>query len=145
MHLHISLLALSLALLLPRASGHGFPSHPRNRGALRTIRNVNPQVIDPEAPIDFCSYCQNAGGRRAVRNTGGPYRPYLPMEGNTRGGFGICGDPHLGYDHMKIGKYKNPDSTPFVADYTPGGVANFEFDITTNHGGWIEYYICDGK
>lgn len=54
------------------------------------------------------------------------------MQGNQREGFGICGDPVGVDDHMKTGKFANPPSTPYVEKYTPGGVANFEFDVGTN-------------
>lgn len=36
------------------------------------------------------------------------------------------------YHHVKGGKYANPPSMPSVRNYQPGGVANFEFDATTN-------------
>jgi hypothetical protein len=50
-------IALFLILVISLAvttSAHGILTQPRQRGALRTQRNVVPQVIDPAAPIDYC-------------------------------------------------------------------------------------------
>lgn len=85
-----------------------------------------------------CSpHCLNAGGTGAV-SSAGPWTPYEPMKGNMRGGFGICGDPVGNEDHMKTGQYANPKSMPFAAKYEAGGVANFEFDATTNVRTYLE-------
>jgi predicted carbohydrate-binding protein with CBM5 and CBM33 domain len=134
--------AAVLSLLAATTDAHGFVSQPRMRGALKCQRNVVPQVMDASAPIDYCPHCLNAGGVGRV-SAAGPWAPYEPMKGNKRGGFGICGDPAGSDDHMKTGKFANPPSMPFVADYTAGGVANFEFDATANHGGYLEFYLCN--
>lgn len=82
-----------------------------------------------------------------IAPTGGPsgkrWAPYTPLKGNTRSGFGICGDRAGSNDHMKSGRYRNPPSKPFVATYKAGGVANFEYAVTANHRGYLEYYLCD--
>lgn len=55
----------------------------------------------------------------------------------------MCGDMIGDNDHMKAGKFRNPITMPFVARYEPGSVANFEFDATANHGGFLEFRLCD--
>lgn len=135
--------AVAVAVALTTAvRGHGMTVIPRIRGALKCERNVDPSTMADDAVIDYCSHCLNAGGTDAV-GAAGPWSPYAPMECNTRGGFGVCGDPVGSDDHMKTGKYANPPSMPFVEDYSSGGVANFAFDATANHGGYLEFYLCD--
>jgi hypothetical protein len=63
----------------------------------------------------------------------------------VRKGFGMCGDPADQSDFMRSGKFANPPSMPYVRTYAPGSIANFEFDATTNHGGYLEFYLCDAK
>lgn len=135
-----TLIALA-ALFAGTSRGHGLMTDPRPRGALKTQRGVEPKVMDPAAPIDYCPHCQNAGGTGTVKKAG-PWSKYDPMK-TSRGGFGLCGDPVGGNDHMKKGKFANPDSMPYVRKYKPGSVANFEFDATTNHNGYLEFYLCD--
>lgn len=135
--------SIFLATLATTAVGHGLVTTPRCRGALDFQRGgVTPAKIADGATIDYCSHCLNAGGTGSVK-VAGPWSEYKPMQGNTRGGFGICGDPAGSNEHMKTGRFRNPTSKPFVANYKAGGVANFEFDATTNHGGYLEFYLCD--
>lgn len=132
-----------LGTLVAVAAGHGLMTAPRCRGALDFRRGgVVPAKLADDATIDYCSHCLNAGGTGSVK-AAGPWSSYKPMERNNRGGFGICGDPAGSNDHMKSGRFANPASKPFVANYEAGGVANFEFDATTNHGGYVEFYLCD--
>jgi predicted carbohydrate-binding protein with CBM5 and CBM33 domain len=135
--------AAVVAALAAAASAHGMTSDPRIRGALKCDRDVTPQTMDDNAKQDYCSHCLNAGGTGAVAAAGGAWTPYEPMKGNKRRGFGICGDVAGSDDHMKTGVFANPATMPSVADYTRGGVANFEFDATANHGGYLEFYLCD--
>lgn len=60
-----------------------------------------------------------------------------------RAGFGMCGDRKGDHSHMRSGRLANPPSTPYVATFAPGSVANFEVDFTANHGGYLEFYLCD--
>jgi Lytic polysaccharide mono-oxygenase, cellulose-degrading len=62
---------------------------------------------------------------------------------SSRPGFGMCGDEVGKSDFMKSGKYANPPSMPYSATYKPGQVANFAYDFTANHGGYLEFYLCD--
>lgn len=131
------------ACFLACVSGHGLLTYPRCRGALITGRNINPQVLSENAPRDYCAHCLNANGVYHTRGGyGSVWSPYKPME-SRRGGFGLCGDNKNSNDHMKIGKYANPPDMPFTANFAPGSVANFEFDATANHGGYLEFYLCD--
>lgn len=129
------------AVLAHTVDSHGFMTDPRPRGALKTQRAVEPKEMDPSAPLDYCPHCLNAGGTGAVKK-GGPWTKYEPMK-SSRKGFGLCGDPEGGDDHMKAGKFANPASMPYVRKYKPGSVANFGFDATTNHNGYLEFYLCD--
>lgn len=132
---------LAMAMVFCTVSGHGLMTGPRCRGALETERS-GVEDIATGTTIDYCPHCQNAGGTGMVKEAG-PWTPYDPMSGSKRGGFGLCGDPVGGDDHMKSGKFANPASMPYVANYAPGSVANFEYDFTTNHNGYLEFYLCD--
>lgn len=113
-----------LTVLATSAAGHGLVTSPRSRRG-----------------YGACSYCLNAGGPASVGRAGG-WTPYEPMKGNKRGGFGICGD-HAGKNgHMKAGQGARRSSKP-IGSYSPGSVANFEFKITANHRGYLEFYLCD--
>lgn len=68
---------------------------------------------------------------------------FEPLNGKFRQGVSLCGDKSDNNDHTAEGQFGAPDSLPFVASYTAGGVANFQFDITTPHGGYLEFYLCD--
>jgi Lytic polysaccharide mono-oxygenase, cellulose-degrading len=139
--------ALALAALATTAAAHGMITDPRGRGAVNCQRNVYPKVVDSSAPIDYCPMCLNMGGINAVRSASGGsnWSPYKPMQpgGVKRGGLGICGDPAGSSDHMKWGRFGPTLSQPYVRRFTPGEAANFEFDATANHGGYLEFYLCD--
>lgn len=140
------LAALLIVALLRPARSHGFVTDPRGRGGFKCHRNVHPKVLNSNAVTDYCPHCLNAGGVSKVRSHtyAGRWRKYEPMKGNHRGGFGICGDPVGNHDHMKGGKFADPNRGSLVArEYTAGQVANFEFDATANHGGYLEFYLCD--
>lgn len=76
------------------------------------------------------------------------WRPWEPTNPNVpfRRDAGLCGDaiadaaPRA---HEVGGKYGPPASLPFVARYKPGAVVEFTADITTNHNGFFEFFICD--
>lgn len=68
---------------------------------------------------------------------------FEPLNGKFRKGVSLCGDKPGSNDHSAAGKYGAPEVLPFVASYTAGGVANFQFDLNTPHGGYLEFYLCD--
>jgi hypothetical protein len=43
---------------------------------------------------------------------------------------------------MRDGKYGVPVGE-YAAAYKPGSVADFEWTVSTNHKGFIEFYLCD--
>lgn len=129
-----------LALTATTVAGHGFTSMPRARGALNFARYGVKSTGAKGAPKDNCPHCLNAGGPPAI---GGQWTAYQPMLGNKRTGFGICGDRKGKNSHMKNGYFGNPPSRPFAANYQPGGIANFEYAVTANHFGYLEFYLCD--
>lgn len=129
-----------LSLAVTAVAGHGLTTDPRGRGAL----NFNAFGVKSKgvrgAPKDTCPHCLNAGGPGSI---GGGWSAYNPLGGNSRTGFGICGDKAGSNAHMKNGRFKNPASMPFAANYEPGGVANFGYTVTANHRGYLEFYLCD--
>lgn len=74
---------------------------------------------------------------------GGKFEMFEPLKGKFRKGLSFCGDKPGSNDHSPKGKYGAPASLPFVASYKAGGVANFQFDLNTPHGGYLEFYLCD--
>lgn len=141
------------AALLAIVDGHGFVSEPRTRGAYWTQRPVG-NIVSSEAVVgqsgwSYCPHCQNGGGTSRLRNIGGNthngfFRPYKPMEGMFREGVSQCGDRSDGpQDHSATGRYRSPPGKPYAAEYQAGGVANFEYDFTTPHGGYLNFFLCD--
>lgn len=142
--MHPTLLAfrmLCLAAAAATAAGHGLLIEPRQRGSLNTQRNIPNAVMDPAAPIDYCPHCLNCGGVGSVMK-GGPWNTFAPFD-YTRGGITMCGDPVGNDDHMRSGMFANPPSTPFAATYAPGSVANFAYDVTAHHNGFLQFFLCD--
>lgn len=142
-----------VAALLAAVDGHGFVSEPRTRGAYWTQRPVG-NIVSSEAVVghsgwSYCPHCQNGGGTGRLRNIGGNtnngfFRPYKPMEGMFREGVSQCGDRSDGsQDHSATGRYRSPPGKPYAAEYQAGGVANFEYDFTTPHGGYLNFFLCD--
>jgi hypothetical protein len=116
---------LLLLSMFVTVHGHGFMTQPRPRGALRTQRNVVPQTMDAQAPIDFCPHCLNCGGVGQVAAHEDSWKMYDPFS-YRRPGLTMCGDPVGKNDHTSKGQYANPPSMPFAATYAPGSVVNFE-------------------
>jgi hypothetical protein len=145
--------ALCLATaLVTAAAAHGFMTEPRSRGSLLTQRPVGNKV-DGEGEVGsqgwaYCPHCQNGGGTGRLKDVagntaGGFWIPYKPLEGKFRNGVSPCGDEDGNNDHSASGRYRAPPSMPFSAEYAAGGTAHFEYDITTPHGGYFEFYLCD--
>lgn len=73
---------------------------------------------------------------------GGAWKVFAPFE-YQRKGITLYGDRVGNDEHTKAGKYANTPNVPYAATYKPGSVANFEFDITANHKGYLSFYLCD--
>ncbi len=99
-------------------------------------------------PPNNCPHCANGGGKGAVMKAAkGKWLPYEPLNPRIpfRTDHGVCGDAKMAplpHDHELGGKYGFPKS-PIVAHYKPGQVVEFVVDVTTNHNGWFEFFICD--
>lgn len=65
------------------------------------------------------------------------------MDGAFRNGVSLCGDEDGQNDFSAQGRFKAPDAMPFVKTYEAGSVASFEYDLTTPHGGFFEFFLCD--
>jgi len=101
-----------------------------------------------DLPADTCPHCSNAGGKGAVmalaKNNWIPYKP-LDAAAPFRRDSGLCGDPKKGArDHEAGGKFGWPKS-PIVATYKQNSIVEFVVDLTTNHQGFFEYFICDAS
>ena len=102
----------------------------------------------PTPPPPHSSHCLNAGGTGAVKAAnGGAWSPYDPLDAGAlaarAGDHGVCGDP-VGDSpgaHTAGGKFYHGGKT--VATYAPGGTIDFELDLSTNHNGYAEWWICD--
>jgi Lytic polysaccharide mono-oxygenase, cellulose-degrading len=143
--------AVAFLALCTSTSGHGLLSEPRVRGAYYTQRPVRALATEQQMNglFDFCPHCRNAGGVSALRNVAGNtngefWIPYKPLTGRFRNGAHLCGDPSSGPDdHSASGKFHAPSFMQYAETYTAGSVANFEVDLTTPHGGYLQFYLCD--
>lgn len=142
--------ALLAAAIVTCTTAHGFCSQPRVRGAIYTQRPVGNLAgeNDVKNAWSYCPHCQNGGGTDRLRNIGGNvvnnfFQPFKPMEGKFRNGVSMCGDPDGNNDHSANGRYKAPSWMPYVAEYQAGGTADFEYDVTTPHGGYLQFFLCD--
>jgi len=102
----------------------------------------------PGMPSEDCPHCLNAGGKGAVMKANkGMWVPYEPtnLKKPFRHDAGLCGDPIAQkgpHDHEIGGAWGFPKS-PITATYKTGSVVEFIVDLTTNHQGYFEYFLCD--
>lgn len=71
-----------------------------------------------------------------------PLNPKLPFRHDS----GLCGDPIADAaprPHEVGGRYGPPKSMPIVATYKSGQIIEITADITTNHNGYFDFFICD--
>eukprot|EP00171_Calliarthron_tuberculosum_P008284 IDg8284t1 len=140
---------LALSAVVAIVDGHGSVVKPRCRGTLTTNSLPLPNLNLPDMPADNCAHCLNGGGKGAViLAANNNWTPWEPL--NTKQPFrldsGLCGDairdaaPRA---HEVGGKYGPPKSMPFVANYKAGGVIEITADLTTNHNGYFDFFICD--
>ncbi|OSX70983.1 hypothetical protein BU14_0622s0011 [Porphyra umbilicalis] len=135
------------AALVSSATAHGAMKTPAQRGVLNPTFSGWP-VIDGSAERDNCPHCLNAGGKGTIiAANGGKWSIYDPLNAASRaargGDHGACGDDvnKKPGDHAKGGRFYHGGMT--VATYTAGSAIDFEMGITTNHQGYLEWWVCD--
>ena len=100
-------------------------------------------LCHPDSP-----HCLNAGGTGSVKGAnGGKYVPYDPLDAVAAaaraGDHGACGDPagQAPGAHAAGGQFYYGGKA--VAAYPAGGHVDFQVSITTGHGGFLEWWVCD--
>lgn len=77
----------------------------------------------------------------------GGWKPWEPLDKTKiRSDAGLCGDPisePAPRAHEKGGAFGPPKAMPYSAVYKSGQTVQFEVDVTTNHNGFFEFFICD--
>lgn len=127
---------------------HGALIDCRSRGTLKTHSLSIPDMNVPNLPHDNCPHCLNGGGVKAVKAaTNNIWNPYEPMDTSKpfRHESGLCGDPitePVPRSHEAGGRF-GPPISPIVKTYTQSQVIEFTVDVTTNHNGYFEFFICD--
>lgn len=157
----IVFIILSTLLLTTTVQAHGVPVYPYFRGTLKTnsifrleprnplLRRFKPPHYDDlDIPDCECPHCANGGGKGGVMKAAkGKWTPYEPTNPKLpfRRDHGMCGDPisdTAPRDHEAGGKWGYPKS-PITANYKTGQIVEFVVDVTTNHNGWFDFFICD--
>lgn len=142
------ILLLSIATLHRLIDAHGCMVDPRFRGTLYSNSISVPKCVS-DLPSDDCPHCLNGGGKGAVALMAkGNWRPYEPLDPKKpfRHDAGLCGDAIADSeprDHEKGGRFGPPKSMPYSAVYKAGQVVEFVSDVTTNHNGFFEFFVCD--
>ncbi|KAF8060357.1 endochitinase [Scenedesmus sp. PABB004] len=119
-----SLLALLPLLALPGALGHGWLSRPESRNS--RLNAVAPPGI---------AWDRNSGNGRG-----------LSRDASSPGGIaqpGVCGDPWQNLRDPANANWMAAQVQSPSATYAPGSRVSLQWTITTNHGGWIGFKICD--
>lgn len=133
--------------LVSTSSAHGVMCSPRQRGAYHAGRCIHNTAVPKDPVQDWCPHCLN-GGRveTVIKNLNGKkWRPYEPTKKFDAVTYraGVCGDPKGGNDHMLGGKLMPYKDIPFVAHYKTGGMVDFSAELSTNHMGYFEFFLCD--
>lgn len=138
--------AFVLSLLFAiTVDGHGVPVVPRFRGTECGASLSVPNLNIADVTCDYCPHCLNAGGvGNVARYANGTWKPYDPIRGSFRNDHGLCGDPYQGpLDHMKSGKFGPTAARPYAKVYKQGQIVEFTVELTTNHDGFYEFFICN--
>ena len=142
---HLRFLALNFIFLLcaSMVRAHGSCVVPRTRGT-ECGSSLSIPPVKSDVPCDYCPHCLNAGGvGNVAQYAKNKWIPYNPIR-NFRSDHGLCGDPYQGpHNHMKKGKYGPKPSKPFAAVYRRGQTVEFSVQLTANHDGFFEFYLCD--
>lgn len=122
--------AIICALLVGSADAHGFLSKPASRNA---VEWMNQQ--------DYCPHCLAGGGVSGVSGHVPTFPAALPENPNTAFRHGLCGDASSGNG---VSDQKFLNLAPSIQGiYTSGGAIDIEIQITANHAGLHEFYLCD--
>lgn len=150
-----------LCLFFQRIHAHATCVWPRTRGSLVTnaiLNNIPKNGIFRKYKFKHyritsilpnnCPHCANGGGKGGVmKAANGKWFPYEPTNPKLafRRDHGMCGDAISAptpRNHEFGGKWGYPKS-PIVAHYKTGQTVEFVVDVTTNHNGWFDFFICD--
>ena len=105
----------------------------------------------PGLDDDFCPHCLNGGGKGSVSLAAkGEWTLYEPLNANVpfRHDAGLCGDPisdSAPREHENGGRFGPPKNYPTVAQFSEGEIIDITCDITTNHQGFFQFFICDAS
>eukprot|EP00172_Hildenbrandia_rubra_P002419 Plantae.Rhodophyta-Hildenbrandia_rubra.ctg3259.p1 GENE.Plantae.Rhodophyta-Hildenbrandia_rubra.ctg3259~~Plantae.Rhodophyta-Hildenbrandia_rubra.ctg3259.p1 ORF type:complete len:490 (-),score=65.65 Plantae.Rhodophyta-Hildenbrandia_rubra.ctg3259:1546-2952(-) len=139
----ITLCLLFVAPHFTHVQSHGAVTIPRQRGALNPPPDLDVEILDKDAETNFCSHCNNGGGKGAVLEaSGGDWKLYEPLDKDFKFAAGLCGDPLKGpEDHKKGGKFYNDGKV--VEMYEAGATIDLEIAINAHHNGYMEMFVCD--
>ena len=146
---HITLSLSILFFIIPTVLGHGNCVVPRFRGTLNTHSLGIKSLEIPGLDYDNCPHCLNGGGKGAVMTAAnGIWRLYDPLNADLppRHDAGHCGDPITDAPpraHENGGRFGPPKNYPIVASYSEGQIIEITADITTNHNGFFQFFICN--
>lgn len=89
--------------------------------------------------------CQRVGGVNVLKGfaPGSKFEKFELLKSMFRKKVSFCEDKPGNNDQSAKDIYGAPESLPFFASFKAGGVANFQFDLNTSHGGYLEFYLCD--
>lgn len=145
--LRVAIALLLLSVMAALVVGHG--SMVGARGTLNTNSIKVPKCNLRNMPADNCPHCLNGGGKGAVTlAAGGNWRVYEPLNSKApfRRDAALCGDAILDSaprPHERGGRFGTPSDMPFSAVYNTEQEVEFVVDVTTNHNGFFEFFICD--
>lgn len=114
---------------LGASDAHGFMSQPAARQALAWDDNKF-----------FCPHCLAAGGTGTVQQLLPSFPSASPEDPSTAFRHGLCGDNLL---DDPAERWLQPNPTVLSGEYTEGQGIEIWLDITANHKGYHEFYLCD--
>lgn len=129
-------------------SGHLIDIRPRSVSLLPFRFARLPPTTDCCATCSYSPHCLNAGGTGSVKAAnGGDFVPYDPLDATAAraraGDHGACGDKASDSPgaHAAGGQFYHGGKS--VASYRAGGTVDFQVAITTAHGGFLEWWVCN--
>lgn len=148
------ILQVILFIFLTNLNGSGVNSHavlctPRQRAAYTSSDRCGSVVQVPRIPraaVDYCPHCLNGGGLWSTQENQPPsgWVPYSPIENpNFHATASLCGDKKGVEDHMLGGRFMPNFNPPIVEHWVPGSSVDLEVELSANHNGFFEFFLCD--
>ena len=137
---HYSTALFVCFLLLRNADSHGFMSKPASRNAI-AWQNGSP------APVAYCPHCLSSGGVLTMKRKISSFPIESPETPATAYRHGLCGDPSsttssdIPQQATEIFLHKSRGA--IQGQYRAGEGIEIELEITANHAGYFEFYLCD--